>query len=78
MEALTAVRWSLGLNVARGAYEVLGALKLRDTWAYCGWQDIRLRYRRSILGPWWLTASTAVIRASMRAPGGHASRHSPG
>ncbi|HTL60025.1 MAG TPA: ABC transporter permease [Nitrospira sp.] len=60
METLTAIRWSLGLNVARGAYEMLGALKLRDTWAYCGWQDIRLRYRRSILGPWWLTASTAV------------------
>ncbi len=60
MEAVTAVRWSLGLNVARGAYELAGALKLKDTWAYCGWQDIRSRYRRSILGPWWLTASTAV------------------
>jgi len=60
MATLTAERGALGLHVARGAHELLGALKLRDTWAYCGWQDIRLRYRRSLLGPWWLTASTAV------------------
>lgn len=63
MEALSPLRLSLGLYVARGAHELLGALKLKDTWAYCGWQDIRLRYRRSILGPWWLTASTAVTIA---------------
>jgi lipopolysaccharide transport system permease protein len=60
MEALTADRGSPGLHVAHGASELIGALKLKDTWAYCGWQDIRSRYRRSILGPWWLTASTAV------------------
>ena len=26
-----------------------------------GWLDIRLRYRGSILGPFWLTLSTAVM-----------------
>lgn len=25
-----------------------------------GWSDIRLRYRRSILGPWWLTIGMAI------------------
>lgn len=63
MQALTLVRLSLGEHVARGLHEFIGAFQLRDTWAYCGWQDIRLRYRRSILGPWWLTASTAVTIA---------------
>lgn len=46
--------------MARGAREFFDALRWRDAWAYCGWQDIRLRYRRSLLGPWWLTASMAV------------------
>lgn len=44
----------------RGIHELFDALRRRDTWAYCGWQDIRLRYRRSLFGPWWLTASMAV------------------
>lgn len=63
MQALALVRWSMGDNVARGAHELLGAVSLNDTWAYCGLQDIRLRYRRSFLGPWWLTLSTAITIA---------------
>lgn len=63
MQAVTLLRLTLGEYVARGAHELLGALQWRDTWVYCGWQDIRLRYRRSFLGPWWLTASTAVTIA---------------
>lgn len=27
---------------------------------YLGWSDIKLRYRRSVLGPWWLTISMAI------------------
>ena len=60
MQALTLIRLSMADNVAKGLHELLGAVTLKDTWLYCGWQDIRLRYRRSFLGPWWLTASTAV------------------
>lgn len=30
-----------------------------------GWLDIRLRYRGSVLGPFWLTLSTAVMVAAM-------------
>jgi lipopolysaccharide transport system permease protein len=30
-----------------------------------GWLDIRLRYRGSVLGPFWLTLSTAVMVASL-------------
>ena len=30
-----------------------------------GWLDIRLRYRGSVLGPFWLTLSSAVMVASM-------------
>lgn len=30
-------------------------------WALMGWQDIRKRYRRSLLGPFWLTLSMAIM-----------------
>jgi lipopolysaccharide transport system permease protein len=30
-------------------------------WGRLGWNDILQRYRRSILGPFWLTASTAIM-----------------
>jgi len=39
-------------------------------WRLClalGWLDVKLRYRGSVLGPFWLTASTAVMVASMGA-----------
>lgn len=34
-------------------------------WAMLGWQEIRLRYRRSTLGPLWLTMGTAALVAGM-------------
>ena len=30
-------------------------------WSVLGWQDIRRRYRRSLLGPFWLTISMGVL-----------------
>ena len=30
-------------------------------WGRMGWNDILQRYRRSVLGPFWLTASTAIM-----------------
>ena len=41
--------------------DVTGGVKLwRLAWAL-GWLDIRLRYRGSMLGPFWLTISTGVM-----------------
>jgi lipopolysaccharide transport system permease protein len=34
-------------------------------WPMLGWQEIRLRYRRSTLGPIWLTISTGALIAAM-------------
>lgn len=45
--------------------DLLQALKL---WRLCcalGWLDVKLRYRGSVLGPFWLTASTAVMVGAM-------------
>jgi ABC-type polysaccharide/polyol phosphate export permease len=30
-------------------------------WGLLGWQDMRQRYRRSVIGPFWLTLSTAIM-----------------
>ena len=41
--------------------DVAGGLRLwRLAWTLA-WLDVRLRYRGSILGPFWLTISTAVF-----------------
>ena len=34
-------------------------------WPMLGWLEIRQRYRRSILGPFWLTLSTGVLIGAM-------------
>jgi lipopolysaccharide transport system permease protein len=41
--------------------DIVGGMRLwRLAWAL-GWLDIRLRYRGSMLGPFWLTISTGVM-----------------
>src|ERR1700730_14608158 len=39
----------------------LAALKAWRLWTMLGWNDIRQRYRRSTLGPFWITLSMAVF-----------------
>ena len=35
--------------------------KQRELWAHLGWQDIKQRYRRSVIGPLWITISMGVM-----------------
>lgn len=52
-------------RLRHAAADLAGAVKL---WRLCcalGWLDVKLRYRGSILGPFWLTASTAVMVAAL-------------
>lgn len=34
-------------------------------WFYMAWQDIKQRYRRSTIGPFWITISTGVMLSAM-------------
>jgi lipopolysaccharide transport system permease protein len=53
MTTATRNRWAMA--------DVAGGVRLwRLAWAL-GWLDIRLRYRGSMLGPFWLTISTGVM-----------------
>ena len=37
----------------------------RELWLSLGWQDIKQRYRRSTLGPLWITIATGVMAAAL-------------
>jgi len=41
--------------------DVLNGLSLWTLWGKLGWNDILQRYRRSLLGPLWMTASMAIM-----------------
>ena len=48
------------------AFGDLGAgWRQRSLWGYLGWQDIKQRYRRSVLGPLWISISMGVIATAM-------------
>ena len=41
--------------------EVIAGFRLWRVWGIMGWDDIRQRYRRSVLGPFWITLSMGVF-----------------
>lgn len=45
--------------------DIWGGLKKYHFWSYMAWQEILIRYRRSVLGPFWITASTAIYVISI-------------
>lgn len=48
-----------------GWRDIYAALKKYDLAGVLGWQDIRQRYRRSSLGPFWLTISMGVLISAL-------------
>jgi lipopolysaccharide transport system permease protein len=48
-------------TLATGTTDLRDGLAASELWAYMGWQDIRQRYRRTVLGPWWLAISTGIL-----------------
>lgn len=47
--------------LSKGATDLRHGLAEYELWSFMGWQDIRQRYRRTILGPWWLAISTGLL-----------------
>lgn len=45
--------------------DILKALKVADRWMLLSWYDIKAKYRRSILGPFWLVIIYLVSSASL-------------
>jgi len=46
---------------ARAFDDLAQGWKQRQLWGHLGWQDIKQRYRRSVLGPLWISISMGVI-----------------
>jgi ABC-2 type transport system permease protein len=45
----------------RAIADIRGGWHERELWSHLGWQDIKQRYRRSVLGPLWITISQGVL-----------------
>ena len=45
--------------------DIRKAVDQRELWGHLGWQDIKQRYRRSVIGPLWITISMAVTAAAL-------------
>ena len=56
---------SAGARQRLAVEDVQGGLELWRLGFTLGWFDIRLRYRGSMLGPFWLTLSTGVMVAAL-------------
>ncbi len=44
-----------------GFNQVAEALSSHPQWLFMGLQDIKLRYRRSVIGPWWVSISMGIM-----------------
>lgn len=47
-------------QIALGWHDLAEAMARWQLWTYLGLQDIKLRYRRSVLGPFWITLSMGI------------------
>lgn len=45
--------------------DMMAVYKRRQIWLLMGWQDISIRYRRSMLGPFWISLTMAVFVLSL-------------
>ncbi|MCD1645491.1 ABC transporter permease [Aurantimonas coralicida] len=47
--------------IASTARDLIAGAKLVELWGTMGWLDMRQRYRRSVMGPFWVTLSLAAF-----------------
>lgn len=52
-------------NFQRAVSDLIEGMASIHIWPALGWQDVLQRYRRSLLGPFWLTISTGILIAAM-------------
>ncbi|NII12383.1 ABC transporter permease [Oleiagrimonas sp. C23AA] len=63
--AATATRPSWGTLLRRGLADVWAGFSNYEIWSSLAWQEIRQRYRRSLLGPFWITLTMLVTIGGM-------------
>jgi ABC-type polysaccharide/polyol phosphate export permease len=73
LEPVTSMAMSLAADVTQSkvalkariestiSAEIIAGFRAWPIWTVMGWDDIRQRYRRSVLGPFWITLSMAIF-----------------
>ena len=54
-----------GRTLGAAWQDLVAGWQQRQLWAHLGWQDIRQRYRRSVLGPIWISITMAVTAIAL-------------
>jgi ABC-2 type transport system permease protein len=49
----------------RARRDLVDGFTKRELWLHLGWQDIKQRYRRSVLGPIWITIATGTMAVAL-------------
>lgn len=49
----------------KAALDIKNAFLQSDIWMALAWRSLKIQYRRTVLGPFWITASTAIFLASI-------------
>jgi ABC-2 type transport system permease protein len=52
-------------SFTRAFDDIRRGLAQRELWSHLAWQDIKQRYRRSVIGPLWITISMAVTSVGL-------------
>ena len=52
-------------QTALALFDLIQGVRTHHLWHLLGWQDIRQRYRRSVLGPLWLTLSMGALVSAL-------------
>ncbi|MGY1604121.1 galactan export ABC transporter permease subunit Wzm/RfbD [Geodermatophilus sp. SYSU D00815] len=53
------------VSLTRALDDLRAGWRQRELWGHLGWQDIRQRYRRSVLGPIWISITMAVTAIAL-------------
>lgn len=62
---------ALSKNYQLACDDIIEALKAWRIWLLLAWHEVKLRYRRSTLGPFWITISMAITIYTMGVLYGH-------
>lgn len=62
---LTDARAPASRSWSRAVGDLAAGWRQRRLWGHLGWQDVKQGYRRSVIGPFWITISLAVQALGM-------------
>jgi len=52
---------TISKNILAAMADMKGALLQHRVWLHLGWVEVKQRYRRSVIGPWWISLSMLIF-----------------